>query len=112
MKDKQETEVYAYEPICVYFKELAYSRTIFSISHGNFYVEFQLREKSIDDIQDALLRFCDAYEIDWEMLMFETSKEILNRISLKTLASEKTVRELLEVRRINLKEKTNESLCR
>lgn len=99
-----KTEVEVYEPIEVIFKELGYSNIQFSICGDNFRIEFYLQNKSIHEIQHILLNFCDGYDIDWDKLEFKTSREVFNRINLKTLANDKTVWELFKERNIEIQD--------
>lgn len=100
---KKETEIYAYEPTVVNFKEIGYMFTVFTISADTFNCEFTLRNTSIDSIVITILRFCNAYEISRECLVFETSQEIFNNINKKTLSNSKTVWELFKEQNVEIK---------
>lgn len=100
----KEKEVYCYEPVMVTFKELGYRSTTFEISSDTFRCEFRLTNTSIDSIVTAILRFCNAYEIDKDELDFKTSREIFNNINLKTLSNSKTVWELFKEQNIEIEE--------
>lgn len=100
----KEKEVYCYAPVMVTFKELGYRSTTFEISGDTFRCEFRLINTSIDSIVIAILRFCSAYEIKRDELIYQTSKELFNSINLKTLSNSKTVWQLFEEQGIQIKE--------
>lgn len=105
MENKQkEIETDCYVPTIITFKKLGYRCTEFKISGESFNCEFRLKNTSIDSIVICILRFCNAYEISRDELLFETSGEIFNAINAKTLSSSKTVWELFKEQNIEIKE--------
>lgn len=94
------------KPIIVLFREIGYETFKFSINTNKNHIDFTLHNKSIDDIEDILYRFCEAYEIERDSLEFYTSSENFFRINQRTLSNAKTVWELFDSRNILIKELT------
>lgn len=107
MKDKK-IEDYIYATTEVTFKTLGYDFTGFTIDADDFSCDFHLRKKTVDDIVGIILKFCETYEINWETLVFQTSKKIFNEINQKTLSSNKTVWEMFKERNFEIREKADE----